>query len=179
MRNSYIKEKDVSCLAKDKEWVSIETSLFPYEECRSSKIKNKISNLRTKKIFENLWFWFLFIILYLIYAHIINKLGFGYSKIILVSSLIICSFILLIPFVRSIRELFYILKQPLLSRKIEIKSTKSISQDFVMVYTTSIIDGEEDTFYLPKDFVTGDKDIYIVLSKQYLYAVTLKKGELL
>lgn len=176
MRNSYIKEKDVSCLARDKEWVSIETSLFPYEECRSSKIKNKISNLRIKKILENLLFWFLFIILYLIYA---NKLGFRYSKIILVSSLIICSFILLTPVVRSIRELFYILKQPLLFRKIKIKSTKSISQDSVMVYTTSSIDGEEDTFYLPKDFVTGDKDIYIVLSKQYLYAVTLKKGELL
>lgn len=175
MRNSGIKEKDVFCLARDKEWVSIETSLFPYKECRSSKIKNKISNLRIKKILENLLFWFLFIILYLIYA---NKLGFRYSKIILVSSLIICSFILLTPVVRSIRELFYILKQPLLFRKIEIKSTKSISSDFVMVYTTSSIDGEEDTFHLPKDFVTGDKDIYIVLSKQYLYAVALKKGEL-
>lgn len=193
MRNSYIKEKDVSCLARDKEWVSIETSLYHYEECRSLKIKNKISNLRTKSILENLLFWFLYIILYLIYASKINELGFRYSKIILISSLIICSFILLTPVVRSIRELFYILKQPLLFRKIEIKSTKSISQDFVMVYTTSSIDGEEDTFYLhknfvtgeedtfylPKDFVTGDKDIYIVLSKQYLYAVTLKKGELL
>ena len=166
---------DVHLLERGKEGVSIEASLYPYKQCNSKLIRDKIKRFRFKRILKTLYMWALMICSLVVLSIVIRKIGLDYTDWFFGLELIVISLFFITSIIRSVKEMSN--KQILACRKVDIGQVFDSSFDTVVISSTMSKEGKEDLLHVPKTFLEDNSDIYIVLSRKCIYAVKVKKEE--
>lgn len=168
------KGNDVYLLERGKEGVSIEASLYPYKQCNGKLIRDKIKRFRFKRILKTLYMWALMICSLVVLSIVIRKIGLDYTDWLFGLELIVISLFFIMSIIRSVKEMS---NKILACRKVDIGQVFDSSYDTVVISSTLSKEGKEDLLQVPKTFLEDNSDIYIVLSRECIYAVKVKKEE--
>lgn len=168
------KGNDVYLLERGKEGVSIEASLYPYKQCNSKLIRDKIKRFRFKRILKTLYMWALMICSLVVLSIVIRKIGLDYTDWLFGLELIVISLFFITSIIRSVKEMS---NKILACRKVGIGQVFDSSYDTVVISSTMSKKGKEDLLQVPKTFLEDNSDIYIVLSRKCIYAVKVKKED--